>query len=337
MTRINGAGHHRAERHCAAMIKIRYRDANEFCPGLHATADRHGRIISVYLLPGLTAEERKAAFRRLRLSGRRGCGPELAAPQLAFALLLDRIRTAAVRAGSVFRRHPAGTTGPVMLVSAGAIAFLVLSAAVSVHILRQPRQPLGSSASGSAPAASALAVRLPDSSPDQAGGPAGSQSEVLTSVLSAPDPLPVPTSHDSTGTGSTGTGTGSTGTGGTGATGDTGSALDPTASPADPAPSTSVAPDPASPSVSAAVPVSVSASVAPVSVGGSGVSASVPASVSASLAPSVSVGGPGVPSVSATVPVSVSVAVAPSVSASSASATGGACLDVGPLGICLNA
>src|ERR1700690_2156438 len=113
MTRINGAGHHRAERHCAAMIKVRYRDANEFCPGLHATAERHGRVITVYLLRGLAAEERRAALRGLGLSGRRGCGPQLAAPQLAFALLVDRIRTAIARAGSVFRSHPAGTAGPV--------------------------------------------------------------------------------------------------------------------------------------------------------------------------------------------------------------------------------
>jgi hypothetical protein len=33
----------------------------------------------------------------------------------------------------------------------------------------------------------------------------------------------------------------------------------------------------------------------------------------------------------------VSASVAPSVSPSSASATAGACLDVGPLGVCLNA
>ena len=215
MTRINGAGHHRAERHCAAMIKIRYRDANEFCPGLHATAERRGRIITVYLLPGLTAAERKAAFRRLRLSGRRGCGPQLTAPQLAFALVVDRIRTAIARVGSVFRSHPAGTTGPVMLISAGAIAFLVLSAAVSIHILRQPREQHRSSAFGPAPAASALAVRIPSSSQYLADGPAGSEGEVLTSVLSAPDPLPVPTSPDVPGAGSgVDPSTGSTGTGG---------------------------------------------------------------------------------------------------------------------------
>jgi hypothetical protein len=388
MTRTNGAGHHRAERHCAAMIKIRYRDANEFCPGLHATAERHGRTVTVYLLRGLTAAERKAAFRRLRLSGRRGCGPQLAAPQLALALFVDRIGTAIARAGSVVRSHPAGTTGPVMLISAGAIAFLVLSAAVSIHILRPSRHQNGSSAFGPAPAASALAVRIPSSSQDLADGPAGSKGQVLTSVLSAPDSLPVPNSPDvpgagsgvnpstaSTGTdggsaastatassghgsgnGTGGSGTGGNGTGGSGTTVSAGSAADPTVSvpSSDPAPSTPASsPGSTSPSVSASVPASVSvggsgvpsvaasvpASVAAsVSVGGSGarsVAASV--SVSASVAPSVSVGGSGVPSVSASVPVSVSASVAPSVSASSASAAAGACLSVGPLGVCLKA
>ena len=74
MTRINGVGQHRAGRRRTTMIKICYRSANELPPGLHATAERHGRTITVYLLPGLTAEQRNAALRRLRLSGRMGHG-----------------------------------------------------------------------------------------------------------------------------------------------------------------------------------------------------------------------------------------------------------------------
>jgi hypothetical protein len=119
MTRINRAGHHRAERHRAAVIRIRYQGADELSPGLHATAERHGRTITIYLLHGLTAAERDASLRRLRRSGRRGYGPRLPAVPLAFARFADRIRTAIARAGSVFRAHPAGATGPVMLMSAG--------------------------------------------------------------------------------------------------------------------------------------------------------------------------------------------------------------------------
>jgi hypothetical protein len=363
------------------MIKICYRDANELPPGLHATAERHGLTITVYLLPGLTAEGRSAALRRLRLSGRMGYGPRLPAVQLAFALVVDRIRTTIARAGSVFRTHPAGTTGPVMLISGGAIAFLALSA-VSIHILREPRGPDGSPASGPAPAASAIAVRIPGPSQHLADGPAGSEGGALTTAEFGSDPLPPLTSPDLPGTGadagvgpgtgstgtdgtgsgsSAGTGTGSTGTGstGTGSTGSStstgsngttsgtgaGSTPDPTVSASVPgsvsasvAPSVSVSASDL-PSVSASVPVSVSASVP------SSVSASNPVTVSASVTPSVSASVPASVYTSAPVTVSASVSVSASVPATAsgpspavtASATGGACLGVGPVGVCATA
>ena len=132
-----------------AMIKIRYRDPNELSPGLHAAAERHGRSTTVYLLPGLSSAQRHAALRRLKISARRGYDPRLPAPQLAVALVADRIRTTVGRAGAVFRSHPAGSTVPVMVVSAGAIAFLALSA-VSIRVTHTaPRVP-GSVFSGAA-------------------------------------------------------------------------------------------------------------------------------------------------------------------------------------------
>ncbi len=134
------------------MIKVRYRDQNEFAPGLHAATERQGRKTTVYLLPGLNAAQRRAALRRLKISARRGYGPRLPAPQLALALLADRIRTAAGRAGAVFRSHPAGTAVPVMVVSAGAIAFLALSA-VSIRVIHQPRDPDHVLAAAAGPAA----------------------------------------------------------------------------------------------------------------------------------------------------------------------------------------
>jgi hypothetical protein len=121
-----------------AMIKIRYRDPHELSPGLHAHAERHGRRTTVYLLPGLSAAQRRAALRRLQISARRGYGPRLPALQLALALAVDRVRTNIGWAGAVFRSHPAGSTVPVMVVSAGAIAFLALSAA-SIRVIHPPR------------------------------------------------------------------------------------------------------------------------------------------------------------------------------------------------------
>src|SRR5260370_15131523 len=154
------------------MIKIRYRDPNELSPGLHAAAERHGRSTTVYLLSGLTAQERRAALRRLRLSARMGHCPRLPAAQLALALLADRIRTTIRQAGAVFRVHPAGSTVPVMVISAGAITFLVLST-VSIRVLPTPRTASQSSASGPLPVASAGAVTISGPLPDQVGGALG--------------------------------------------------------------------------------------------------------------------------------------------------------------------
>ena len=139
------------------MIKIRYRDPNELSPGLHAAAERHGRSTTVYLLPGLNAAQRSAALRRLKISARRGYDPKLPAPQLAVALAADRIRTTVGRAGAVFRSHPAGSTVPVMVVSAGAIAFLALSA-VSIRVIHTtPRGPDQAFSGAAGPAASVRA------------------------------------------------------------------------------------------------------------------------------------------------------------------------------------
>ena len=131
------------------MIKIRYRDPNELSPGLHAAAERHGRGTTVYLLPGLSAAQRRAALRRLRISAGRGQSPRLPASQLALALAADRVRTSVGRAGAVFRLHPAGSTVPVMVISAGAIAFLALSA-VSIQVIHRPRDPGPPSFAGAA-------------------------------------------------------------------------------------------------------------------------------------------------------------------------------------------
>jgi len=62
------------------------------------------------------------------MSARTGYCPALPAPQLALARLADRIRTGLGQAGAVFRCHPAASSVPVVLVSAGAVAFLLLPA-----------------------------------------------------------------------------------------------------------------------------------------------------------------------------------------------------------------
>src|ERR1700692_783935 len=151
------------------MIKIRYRDPNELSPGLHAAAECHGRGTTVYLLSGLTAAQRRAALRRLRLSARMGYCPRLPAAQLVLALVADRIRTGAGRAGAVFRSHPAGSTVPVMVVSAGAIAFLLFST-VSIRVLPPPRTVYQLPPSFPAPPVSAIAEPVAGSPPSPVAG-----------------------------------------------------------------------------------------------------------------------------------------------------------------------
>src|ERR1700748_1868742 len=81
-----------------------------------------------------------------------------------------------------------------MLMSAGAIALMVLSA-VSVRILREPRGPAGLQASGPIPVA-ATAPRFPGSAQPFHGNQAGSQTPVLTAALTGADPSTLATSPD---------------------------------------------------------------------------------------------------------------------------------------------
>jgi hypothetical protein len=167
------------------VIRIRYLDPNELSPGLHAAAEQHGRSTTVYLISGLTAAERRAALRRLRLSARMGCSPELPVPQLALALLADRIKTATGRTGAVFRLHPAGSAVPVMMVSAGAIAFLALSA-VSIRVLHPHLS--GQAAPGTPPAVSASQPGEPpqDGATGDPVNPGGPGSWLLSSASPSP-------------------------------------------------------------------------------------------------------------------------------------------------------
>jgi hypothetical protein len=98
-----------------AVIRIRYKD---FSAGTHAEAGSHGRTegragaVTVCLVPGLTAWQRRAVIRRLRQEASRGFGPPLPLPQLVIALVLDQVRTAARIVKSTVRLHPAVTLVP---------------------------------------------------------------------------------------------------------------------------------------------------------------------------------------------------------------------------------
>jgi hypothetical protein len=288
------------------VIKIRYRDPNELSPGLHAAAERHGRSTTVYLLSGLTAAQRRAALRRLRISARRGYDPKLPAPQLAVALLADRVRTTAGRAVAVFRSHPAGSTVPVMVISAGAIAFLALSIRV-IHHPANPGPPpsaeaaglpgagaRGSAGAGSRPGGPAGPNDAGVADPGQAGSAAGDPSQ-NGSGLSQGHPGNRTGNSKGTGAGNgTGTGNGSAPSSGTGSNLGTGTTLSGTSAPN---------PTPAGDPMTAAAPASSTAS----SSTASSSTGAAPAASAATSKPSA----------------------APSASKS------GLCVNVGPLGVCL--
>jgi len=204
------------------MIRVRYRDSNELSPGLHAAAERHGRTTTVYLLPGLTEPERRSALRRLRLSARMGHCPRLPARQLAVALFADRIRTGIGRAGAVLRLHPAGSTLPVMVLSGGAIAFLLFST-VSIRVLHNP-PTTPEAASSPGPVASAGAVPFAGSQGGVTGlGGSGSRQAIPPglggSSLATGPGLAGAGPNAAPGSAGNGTGQGGSGTSGTSSTG----------------------------------------------------------------------------------------------------------------------
>jgi hypothetical protein len=122
------------------VIRIRYGDLP---PGLHGKAERGARGVAVYLLPGLTSSQRKAALRRLRQEADRGCGPALPAPQLMVALGWDRVRTALCAVAAIVRLHPVAS-----LLHAGAAG-----AAMTLFVLASVSVPLGTAAGSGPPAA----------------------------------------------------------------------------------------------------------------------------------------------------------------------------------------
>ncbi len=116
------------------MIRIRYKDISDISAGTHQETWLHGRTqavangVVVYLVPGLTAGQRRAVLRRLRQEGSRGLGPALPLPHLLLAVAADRLWTAARMAGAVIRLHPAEALLPSALIAGLMTLFVAVSA-----------------------------------------------------------------------------------------------------------------------------------------------------------------------------------------------------------------
>ena len=113
------------------MIKIRYADLPG---GLHVRVAASGRDTIIYLLPGLTTMQRRAALRRARSTARMGQGPGLPTAGVAGAMVADGIRTTLRNVAGAMRTHPAIFVPPIVIVGVAAVAYVLLvSVTIRVH------------------------------------------------------------------------------------------------------------------------------------------------------------------------------------------------------------
>jgi hypothetical protein len=136
------------------VIKIRYADLPG---GLHVRVAASGNDTVIYLLPGLTTVQRRAALRRARSTARMGQGPGLPTAGVAGAMIADGIRTTLRNAAAAMRVHPAIVVPPIVIVGVAAIAYVLL---VSVSIRDHAPQAGGPGAGSGHPVPQAMAPPL---------------------------------------------------------------------------------------------------------------------------------------------------------------------------------
>jgi hypothetical protein len=124
-------------REVRAVIKIRYSDLPA---GLHLSAEVRGKHTVLFLLPGLTAPQRKAALRRARSAARVGHGPALPALGLARAVAADRIATTVRNGLAATRMHPAIFIPPMIIMVSVAITYVLL-VSFSIRFLPPQSEP----------------------------------------------------------------------------------------------------------------------------------------------------------------------------------------------------
>jgi hypothetical protein len=142
------------------MVKIRY---SELPSGLHVSSSGQGRRAIIYLKPGLTPAERRAALIRVRSSGRMGHGPALPPLSMALAIGVDRVLTIARNGAAAMRRHPVLLLPPLILVVSTGIVFILMSFVTLVPHLSQ------AAGSSEGPGRPKPAVQASGTSPDSPG------------------------------------------------------------------------------------------------------------------------------------------------------------------------
>jgi hypothetical protein len=151
------------------LIKIRY---TELPAGLHVRTEAHGRSTIIYLLPGLSPAERRAALLRARRGAALGYGPPLRASSVAAAVIRDRIRHTLRNGALAFRAHPLLLVPPLVIVASATLVYIMMSAVT--FTIRSPQ------ASGPYPQPGPVLAAPPGTSTTapappghRAGGPSG--------------------------------------------------------------------------------------------------------------------------------------------------------------------
>jgi hypothetical protein len=165
------------------LIKIRYANLPA---GIHVRAEAAGRDIVVYLLPGLTPAQRRAALSRARSSARIGHGPALSAAGLARAIAADRVRMMARNSAAALRAHPALFVPPMIVLVSAALAYTLLGSAARLPASQSPFGPVGLSMIPPAH------PRPAGSGPAPGGGGPGSPGPAGPGRTASPGPAPGP-------------------------------------------------------------------------------------------------------------------------------------------------
>jgi hypothetical protein len=169
------------------VVKIRYGDLPG---GLHVRAVARGKHTVIYLLPGLTLDQRRAALRRVRSTARMGQGPQISAGGLTCAVIADRILTTARNVVGAMRLHPAMFVPLIVILLSAAVAFFLLSS-VSIRI-RSPQASAPETLLGPPIAAAAAPRNGGHVDPDQPGGPSAGHSPTSTPTRPGGRPSPSP-------------------------------------------------------------------------------------------------------------------------------------------------
>jgi hypothetical protein len=152
------------------MVKIRY---SELPAGLHVVAKACRRGTVVYLLPGLTPAQRRAALVRVRSSARMGHGPPMPTLSMTLAVAADRARTTTRNGAAALRGHPMVLLPPLIAVLASAIVFVLMSF-VTLTIA-----PPDNAAAAAVPTLGISAGQTADSGTHRASVPAGQHKPAL--------------------------------------------------------------------------------------------------------------------------------------------------------------